>query len=539
MTLISISDLDEYASANALPTIPAVTRDREGLPVALRDNSIRLNLTLLGDAWPGMNTCIQIAYAVRRWLIYRIETCASGTLVRDLDVLHAFLSWGDWRLREGYKTPANKLRSNLAVQIQEHLDEVRLRDATNGSKKLEATVERLRGFYIWCLNNSIPGYDEKGASLLRAIKAPGRKNGIHVMSWDPSKGPLTRVEELQFRKALLEDAGPLNERVACWLTYGMGLRPKQVILLLESDLHTFVASNGERFYQLDVPRVKKKGLADRSAMKRRKIGSQLGKLIEDLIFENRDIKTEPGVNRSLILRRVAVEQRLLTEERVWANRMLEDFVSDSLESLVDRAGLISVRTEKTMKATPRRLRYTFATNKAEYCTPAELAELLDHSDERSVLVYYNSRESIAQEIGAKLSQSSRRGGYRSVLDALAGIPIRVESGTLARRVHGDAMTRFVPPEMVKPEMAEIPGLGSCGDNYSCGSVPVVACYACKEFNAWKEADHGAFADWLGGEIERLRHHGHAAESTLAEFEIAYLRASKLRRDLRRIRVKKR
>src|SRR5262249_18261548 len=147
----------------------------------------------------------------------------------------------------------------------------------------------------------------RGSEKLQALKAPPRKNGVAVMSWDPIKGPLTRAEEFQFRAALLKSTMPLKSRIACWLAYGMGLRPKQIVLLLESDLRLYVSPSGARFFHLDVPRVKKRGVADRTLSKRRKIGTYLGEMIYALIHENRDISTPFGVNRTLLLRSKPVE----------------------------------------------------------------------------------------------------------------------------------------------------------------------------------------------------------------------------------------
>lgn len=525
---MSADGFDAYAKDNGLPPLPLSVVDRDGMAVDVSRSTCSLNLGAIREfSWPITGVPTSIGYAIKRWLIYRIETCSPYTVGRDIQVMSEFSVSTGWPVDSTASREREAVSENLQNSISAFIAAARKRDIDAGTKRLEAYLERLRGWYVWCVSQDIPVFDSKYVEILRAKKAPGRKNGQAVMSWDPEKGPLTRLEELQFRSALLRDTGNLAERVACWLTYGMGLRPMQSLLLLEDDLHVLVAPDGERFYHLDVPRVKQRGVPFRSKLKRRKIGPELGRLLEELKLKNRSVKTPKGCARPLLMRAQPDLRRLSGVARKWAFVEREVYVRNSLDNFVKSHSLVSVRTGKTLKASPRRLRYTFATNKAEMLEPSVLAELLDHSDIRSVLVYYNARESIGEELGRKLGKMTGPGGYRSVTDAFAGIPIKVVSRESTTAERSPSTERFAPPEMIDEDMRELPGLGNCGGNYKCGNAPIVSCYACDEFTAWQEADHRAVVEWLQKEIKSLRQFEGTAEATLADFELALVRAKRI------------
>lgn len=523
--------LQSYAEWFGLPPLRTSIEDRNGMRVQL--DEVMWQVASLGTmptyVWSQINVTPVLEYSLRAWFAYRIETCAPGTVARDFPVLQELMVSTRWPPFELSHRHATAVQQRLKSALLTFVDAHRANDQTGGTKKLEAYLERIRGWYLWSARQELPGFDEAFTKELLEIRAPSRRNGEAVMSWDPTQGPLTRLEELQFRAKLLADLGSLSRSVAIWLTYGMGLRPMQSILLLEQDLKVFAAPNGDKFYQLDVPRIKQKnGLPMRGELKRRKIGKHLGALLEQLILQHKAIETPSGVERPILVRseKEAVK-RLNGPARRWAYVKHHSYISNALRKFVVRHKIISVRTGKRLNLTPRRLRYTFGTNKAETLEPSVLAELLDHSDTRSVLVYYNARESIGEELGRKLAKNNGPTGYKTVIDAFAGVPIKVIARTKEADIGGPPTRRFIPHEMLTDNMRELPGLGNCGGNYKCGKGPIVSCYGCDDFNAWDDADHREVVEWLAKEIEHLRSLPETAESTIHDFELALVRANQI------------
>ncbi len=422
----SHSQVLKFVRANDLPHLREALRDKNGMAVTLEWNMWRLNFGRIKPLdWSELQTTVVMEYAVRAWLEVRVSNLASVTAERDFVILRDLLNSTNWPDYQDGARHITQVREKFTSTIRIFLEQRSLKDKCEGEKRLESHLDTVRGWYRWSLEHELPGFDSEFVSELAEIKAPQRRNGQAVMSWDPGSGPLTRLEELQFRASLLRDSGPLSEQAGMWVTYGMGLRPQQTVLLLEKDLKIFVASNGEKFYQLDVPRVKRKGEPIRSELRRRKIGAQLGALLEKLIDENQAITTEPDFERPLLIRTKPLKGMLDGEMRPWAYMRNANYIADSLRRFVTRNNIVSVRTKKPLNASPRRLRYTFATNKAESLEPAVLAELLDHSDIRSVLVYYNAREAIAEELGQKLGKMDGQDGYQTIINSFAGIPIKV------------------------------------------------------------------------------------------------------------------
>jgi hypothetical protein len=521
----SSTPLDQFIADFQLAPLPRSVVDRNGLRVGTRGPEVMLNLPTKVRNWEFPGVTPLVVYASRRWLIWRIEHFATLTVDRDFKLHEEFVHFVKWPRYLPTPRHVKELADELERQLIRFLDRIRARDKRTGTHRLEAYLERLRGWHKWCCKHDLPGFRPEFSKKLAAYTAPTRTNGKAVMSWNPEKGPLTRLEELQFRSVLLRDDGALTDRVAAWLTYGMGLRPGQCVLLLERDLHVYVAPNGERFYHLDVPRIKQPNAPVRSELKRRKIGAQLGALIESLILENREIVTPDGCERPLLLGKQSPNRS--SGAKQWALIQPPKIVSSAIQRMVSKHQIVSVRTGTLLNASPRRLRYTFATNKAEFLEPSVLAELLDHSDVRSVLVYYNARETIGEELGRKLGRADGPTGYRTIMNAFAGIPIQVVHRNEAEKRGGAASRRFVPHELVTKTMSELPGLGNCGGQYKCGTAPIVSCYNCDDFLAWQEADHHPIVKWLAHEIEAMRKRPGTPESTVSEFELALIRAQQI------------
>src|SRR6185295_8610124 len=110
-------------------------------------------------------------------------------------------------------------------------------------------------------------------------------------------------------------------------------------------------ANGQKFYSLDVTRLKQRTVALR-AKKRRRISPDLGHALEELIEKNRR-DCANGATTNPILRRHKGSQRMTT--LVFKYRA---------SRFAHQVGIISPRTGEILDLFPYRLRYTFGTRHA-------------------------------------------------------------------------------------------------------------------------------------------------------------------------------
>src|SRR6266516_1599791 len=116
---------------------------------------------------------------------------------------------------------------------------------------------RLRTFYEWSVARSMEGFH---ASLLRALQtitAVGNAKGHHVRFRDAVRGPFSPDELLLIRRAIVDGKGTDVDRAGVMLHLELGHNALATIRLKNKDLLRFDTNAGV-FYQLDVPRVKKR-----------------------------------------------------------------------------------------------------------------------------------------------------------------------------------------------------------------------------------------------------------------------------------------
>src|SRR5260370_16102929 len=132
---------------------------------------------------------------------------------------------------------------------------------------------RLRTFYEWCVARSMDGFDTSSLRMLQTITAVGNSKGHHVRFRDPVRGPFSPDELLLIRRALVAGQRTDFDRAEVMLHLELGHNALATIRLKNRELLPFETKTGV-FYQLDVPRVKKR-TAQRET-KRRPISNQLG-----------------------------------------------------------------------------------------------------------------------------------------------------------------------------------------------------------------------------------------------------------------------
>ena len=115
-------------------------------------------------------------------------------------------------------------------------------------------------------------------ALPQAITAVGNSKGHHVRFRDAVRGPFSPDELLLIRRAIVDGKGTDFDRATVMLHLELGHNALATIRLKNRDLLRFETSTGV-FYQLDVPRAKKR-TAQRET-KRRPISNKLGDFSRD------------------------------------------------------------------------------------------------------------------------------------------------------------------------------------------------------------------------------------------------------------------
>lgn len=330
----------------------------------------------------------------------------------------------------------------------------------------------VRDWYRWCADQNFRAFDDSELLYeLVDLRIPGNKKGEAVLSEDPEDGPIDDLEEIALCAALHRDKGHLLERALTWSFLALGSNPKNFVYLLEED-HKTITHGGHSFHTLEMPRIKK-GVHPRDVLKPRKLDAFLAALFDQLKERNAGVGIPAGFSRPLFSRTMPRPDCLGTSIEEYAYHYTSRDLCRIVSEYADKLDVISHRTGRNLKVTPRRLRYRFATKKVQEGCPMEvLKDLLDHTDLQNVIVYYSGASVITR------------------LDEA----IAVSVGPFVNRFLG----RLVAKESdatgcggrVKAEpLGRIRDIGNCGSTTICTLFPPFSCYLCPLFQPWRTAPH--------------------------------------------------
>ena len=438
------------------------TVDTSGASWAFRSSIDGGQLLVLG--WAALDNPVILSDTARRsvklYLADRLTRKKTRTVANDFGMFLRFQRWltsqrqtlFDWR----------HLTEGLARGFLAH----GMNTADKGND-----FSRLRTFYEWCVARSMDGFDTSFLGMLQTITAVGNSKGHHVRFRDPVRGPFSPDELLLIRRAIIDGQGTDFDRAAVMLHLELGHNALATLRLKNRDLLRFETKTGV-FYQLDVPRVKKR-TAQRET-KRRPISNQLGDLLTGL-------------------RRGRPEDPLFH----WLSSSgAEADARSSMRRFSKAAGLISPRTGKQLMITARRFRFSIATHMAEEgASLFHIAEVLDHSDTQNVRVYVETSSSIADPV-AKATDS-----------ALAPL-VRRFQGKIVESSRGlkDPVIPASAPHLGIDHM-DVGGIGHCGLDVRaegpCRFLPPISCYLCPSFAALSDGPH----DQMLNSIERFLESG--------------------------------
>lgn len=362
----------------------------------------------------------------------------------------------------------------------------------------QARIERkdwhfhyIRRWYRWCEDQGLPGFSGELANRLYRLKINNNTHGERVMSRDPDDGPLSHDEHSLIRRAVKEDKGRLVDRVIIMLLLELGARPTQLVQLEEQDFIVQMSPSEQPFYALSVPRAKQRNVGE-AEKKRRRISQELGRLIEKLIEVNHFKFGDQGSQMPLLCIRNRRNKKLTNELKVrYALHLKVVGFAQRVRTYPASLNLISPRTGNIIKLSSRRLRYTYFTMLAEQGTSTmHLAELADHSNDKSITIYVSSTSSVVDRLNAALGKDTH---YANTIKRFLGDVVEsISNKSVSTVIFGSTST-----------LINLGGIGVCGANFLCKLYPPLSCYLCPKFQAWTDGPHEKLLTELEGYVQQL------------------------------------
>lgn len=356
-------------------------------------------------------------------------------------------------------------------------------------------------WYKWSFKNYPElGFSELYTRQLAGMSMPGNPKGQAVRMEDPESGSFDHTLELPLIiDALKSDSSNsfthFQERAAVALSIAFGRNPANLTCLRESDLSKLSPfEQDDPCYVLKMPRIKKRQLNARDDYIEEYLDPLFGKIIEDLILANRDVKLvynsrnyEKPSERPIFINSSGNSAAKKSNSVDEVFNMTSDNISELLRSFVLRHKIISPITGSPLKVSTRRFRYTLATGLAsEGISRIELSRLLDHTDTQHVEVYYDTRSSIVGHLD-KASASQ----FSEYVSLFKGSVI----GNDSEAINGELDEKhllFVDEEFPDKKT----DIGVCGELNICHLDPPFSCYLCPKFQPYRSANHEHVLDSL-------------------------------------------
>lgn len=421
---------------------------------------------------------------IRLYLAGRLRSVKPSTVYNDSKTFSRFLRW--WKKHSSERLRWDRVSASDWRAFLKH----GLTQKTAGND-----FALLRRFYEWgAFDRQFVEFDEDVAREIRTYRARGNRKGQAVRNLDPEKGPYDDTEIKLIRDALADELGTLEQRITVQLFLELGVRP--IVLPILRGKHfrceelQVVNPGGDTgiksYYQIRVPTVKRRA-ARISAWTWRPVSDRLGDEIESVRSTDED----------LLLPWLSEVSWDTTNS--WIKHFRDDThylrIADDLKDWASEANLFSPRTGRPLHLTPRRFRYTLATNAAiEGASRAEIATLLDHSDLQNVDVYVDASSVVLN----RMQEDGAFDFFDDVVD-------------LFRGEIADTDTTDLPSEHIPGSAPHLDGLsnvtgtvGACRKDSPCSLAPPLSCYTCPLFTAFRDAPHDRVASALREEIQSVK-----------------------------------
>jgi integrase len=351
-----------------------------------------------------------------------------------------------------------------------------------------SSLPQRRRYYVGVLSAALKTWHRLGihgvsASVrqtLDEIAPGGNPTGEAVLTHNPQKGPLSDIELEGLVAALgrsFENGKiDLESFVLVWVLLATGRRNIQLAALKLKDFRIAVAPDGTRFYWLDVPRAKQKGLPIRAETKSFKLSPQIGELVELLISQRRKQDASEFGGEAPLFQGAGGGPGL-------ENHMNVSELGRRLKAIVTSLRVMSPRTGDALHVTPRRLRYSIGTRAAaEGANEFEIAELLDHSTSETARIYVKASPQMLERVDRAIAEQ-----LAPFAQAFAGVLVTGEA---------DAKRGQDPTSRILDPVVSDDPVGTCGSFSFCSLWAPIACYTCIHFQPWLDGPHELVLDDL-------------------------------------------
>lgn len=372
------------------------------------------------------------------------------------------------------------------VHISNFISTIPLDDKTGVEFQLSALLT--------CWNRSqVGGISDAAIRLIHARKKQRRTKGKPVMTLDPVSGPLMDYE-LQQLIIYLNNAyasGKIDDLFfnLAWLSIVTGQRVSQYCALKVKDLVKSQNEFGDIVYEIMIPRAKQSGETTRDSFLSRPLVHQFGERLWNYCENVRSVFPKFGDDAPMF------PSSVKRKKKVQINAVFEGHWDATAMSFAFQEALVDIvpvtpRTKQKMNIGTHRLRYTLGTRLAqEGFGELVIAEALGHADTQNVGVYTAATPEIADRLDKKLARE-----LAPIANAFLGsILIRPEDATFSK----DMNSQIVDYRYAKS------GVGNCGTRSECKFNAPIACYTCRNFEAWLDAPHEKLLDHLIADRDRL------------------------------------
>lgn len=427
---------------------------------------------------------LRFRYAMMRYCMHVIKTTSAGA---------AYSTWTDsWRFLLLVNPEFN--RADIADFELELINNFEKMIATTRRDHKLYQVSRVKSWYLWgCQYLSELGFSSEYACVLEALKIPGGPKGEAVKNEDVDAGPLHRVYELQplynaLHTTICTDVIERQQRAALALFIAHGRNPANLSWLRESDLINVAPGLDEPCWVIRYPRIKKQLLNPRDDFVEVQLPNEFAAYIQDLIFANRTLVPSNwmGVDPDEFDRPLFFNIYINTAAAASGHRDAffnyeSGYFATLLQGFVSKHSIVSPLTGMLLHLSPRRLRYTLATNLVkDGATQRQLAQILDHTDLQHVQVYFDLAGDIVELLDRALI-----GPYAQMLRFFRGDFIVPGQ----KAVNEEDAGKHIPFVYIQ-DTPDI-DLGVCGKHSLCVLHPPYSCYKCPKFQAYLDANHEA------------------------------------------------
>ncbi|GEO99113.1 tyrosine-type recombinase/integrase [Methylobacterium haplocladii] len=428
--------------------------------------------------------------ATADFFVERIQTSSASNVVNHFNALKRVKKL---RSFQAWSAP-------LIAWNQPELNQTLFYEARDQAGFSRGELSHVQRWFGFCARRDGSGVNRTSASILESISIGGEPKGVAVLTLDPQGGPLDDAETTALLQALAaayeKGTVPIAGLVAVWLCVLLGPNPRMLAMMRDED---FRRVDG-RHPEISVPRIKGKDASGRTQFKVRKLDERFARMVEELIAANDAARTgseweKDGYAAALFPRREPNPHLAGRPQQAWAMHRTPQEISLLVARTVRSLDVRSPRTGQTLKASPRRFRYTFATRLLrEGASPQVVGELLDHKDLQTIRAYLNLRGELVEKLDAAMAMelAPMAQAFLGTLVGSEGEAVR--GGTRASRIFGS-----------DPSTAD--GLGTCGSFSFCGLAAPRACYTCARFQPWLDGPHVRVLDELLRQREERRARG--------------------------------